>query len=69
MPRILDTKVDEWRTADSKARAAATALTHRLFARGVDAAATASLAGEAKVLRKLADEKLTQVIQAIRPKA
>jgi hypothetical protein len=68
MPQVLDRKVVEWRTADSRARAAEQALTKALFGQQEHSLLAADLAAEAKKLRRLADEKLKMAIAAMRPK-
>ena len=67
MPQILDSKVVEWRDADTRARAAERALDKLHFDHDGKPAATADLIREAKLLRQLADEKLKAAIAAMRP--
>jgi hypothetical protein len=69
MPQTLDSKVAEWREADSKAREAEQSLTHLLFSEQAERPLTEKLASEVRQLRKLAHEKLNAAIAAIKPKA
>lgn len=69
MPQSLDRKVGEWRNADSRAREAEQALARLPFFQGVGPPPTDDLVAEAKLLRKLADEKLKAAIEAMKPKA
>lgn len=66
MPHTLDSKVDEWRDADRRAREIEKALARLPFVQG-ESGLPAELVNEAKALRKLADEKLKAAIDAIRP--
>jgi hypothetical protein len=68
MPHSLDRKVDEWRDADRRAREIEKALACMAFVQG-ESGPPAELVTEARALRKLADEKLTAAIEAIRPYA
>jgi hypothetical protein len=67
MPQILDKKVGEWRELDRKARELEKVLA-RLPVRGEGPPST-DLIREAKMLRKLANEKLKAAIAAIKPNA
>jgi hypothetical protein len=66
MPHTLDSKVDEWRDADRRAREIEKALACLPFVKG-ESGLPAELVTEARALRKLADEKLKAAIDAIRP--
>ena len=66
MPQVLDRKIGEWRDADSKARQAEKAVA-RLQGQGQ--VPTDILVKEAKLLRKVANEKLRLAIAAMKPAA
>ena len=65
MPQLLDSRVVEWREADTRARAAEQALGQPLFGQGEQPPSTADLAMEARALRRLADEKLKAALVAM----
>ena len=69
MPQALDKRVGEWRDADSRAREAESAVARLVFLQGEDRPPTDGLIKEAKLLRKLANEKLKLAIAAMRPEA
>ena len=69
MLQSLDKKVGEWRNADEKAREAEKALARMPFYQGDGPPPTEDLVAEAKLLRKVANEKLKAAIEAIKPQA
>jgi hypothetical protein len=69
MSQSLDSKVGEWRSADSKAREAEKALARMPFFEGVGPPPTDDVVAEARLLRNLANEKLKAAIAAMKPKA
>jgi hypothetical protein len=69
MPLALDKKVDEWRSADSRAREAERALAGLPFFQGEGPPPAEDLVSEVRLLRKLANEKLKAAIAAMRPTA
>lgn len=69
MPQLLDRKVGEWRDAESRAREVEKALARLTFFQGEGLPPTDELVANAKLLRKLANEKLTAAIEAIKPAA
>jgi len=69
MLQSLDKKVGEWRNADEKAREAEKALARMPFYQGDGPPPTEDLVAEAKLLRKVANEKLKAAIAAMKPEA
>jgi hypothetical protein len=69
MPQSLDKKVGEWRNADSKAREVEKALANLPFFQGDGPPPADDLVAHAKLLRKLANEKLKAAIAAMKPTA
>ena len=69
MPESLDKKVGEWRNADSMAREAEKAIARLPFFQGEGPPPAEDLVSEAKLLRRLANEKLKAAIAAMKPKA
>jgi len=69
MPESLDRKVGEWRDADRKARAAEKAIARLPFFSGEGPPPTDDFVSKAKVLRKLANDKLKDAIAAMKPEA
>jgi hypothetical protein len=67
MPQSLVKKVGEWRSADSRAREAEKALERLPFFQGNGPPPADDIVAEAKLLRKLANEKLKAAIEAMRP--
>jgi hypothetical protein len=67
MPESLDRKVGEWRSADRRARDAEKALSRLPFFQGSGPPPADDLVAEAKLLRKVADEKLKAAIEAMKP--
>lgn len=65
MPQLLDSRVVEWRDADTRARAAEQALNQYLVCAGEQPPSTADLALEARALRTKADEKLKAALVAM----
>ena len=65
MPQLLDSRVVEWRDADTRARAAEQALNQHLYRAGEPPPSTADLAMEAGALRRLADAKLKAALVAM----
>jgi hypothetical protein len=69
MPQSLDKKVGEWRKADGKAREIEKALASLPFFQGDGPPPADDLVAHAKLLRKLANEKLKAAIAAMKPNA
>lgn len=69
MPQLLDRKVGEWREAENRAREIEKALARLPFFQGEGPPPADELVMEAKLLRKLANEKLKAAIEAIKPDA
>ena len=69
MFQSLDKKVGEWRRADEKAREAERALACLPFYQGDGPPPTEDLVAQAKLLRKVANEKLKAAIAAMKPQA
>lgn len=67
MPQLLDRKVGEWRDAESRAREVEKTLAHLPFFQGEGPPPADELVTEAKLLRKLANEKLKAAIEAMKP--
>jgi hypothetical protein len=68
MPQVLDKKVGEWRDADRKARELEKALARLPLTRD-EGPPPEELVRQAKLLRKLAHEKLKAAIAAMKPDA
>lgn len=69
MFQSLDKKVGEWRSADEKAREAERAVARLPFSQGDGPPPNEDLIAQAKLLRKVANEKLKAAIAAIKPQA
>jgi hypothetical protein len=69
MPQSLEKKVGEWRNADKKARDLEKALASLPFFQGDGPPPADDLVAQAKLLRKLANEKLKAAIDAMKPTA
>jgi hypothetical protein len=69
MPQSLDKKVGEWRNADRKAREAEKSLASLPFFQGDGPPPADDLVAQARLLRKLAHEKLKAAIDAMKPTA
>lgn len=69
MQQAAAKKVVEWREADSRARAAEQSVARLLFAHDADPqAGTELLVDQARLLRRLANDKLKAAIAAMAPK-